>query len=292
MTGPPIDIPPAWRQLDLDGLRGPLLVVGAPDVGKSTFARYLFETLRAAAAEPVAYLDGDPGQTQLGPPTTQTLVVGRAGERSFPPPGPAWRYFVGSTSPRGHMLATLVGAARLVQVARQQGAQSMIYDTSGLIDPSQGGLNLKAAKIDLLQPAAVFAIQHDKEMEPLLVPLRRSRRVRVVTLEPSLAARRRDNSVRRRHRAEQYAEHFGGARPLQLDWTRLAIFPFPRFSLNRLVAFEDEAGFTLGLGLVIAINRTTHHVTLLTPLATLRGVNALRLGDLAVDPHTFADAQL
>ena len=39
--GVPIDLPAAWRKVDVGDRRGVVLVVGATDVGKSTFATYL-----------------------------------------------------------------------------------------------------------------------------------------------------------------------------------------------------------------------------------------------------------
>jgi polynucleotide 5'-hydroxyl-kinase GRC3/NOL9 len=94
---------------------GTLLVVGASDVGKSMFARYLYSRLTQADRR-VAYLDGDPGQGRLGPPATMTLTAEKiGGDDSFQQQGSVWRTFVGSSSPAGHMLLVVVGAARLVR---------------------------------------------------------------------------------------------------------------------------------------------------------------------------------
>ena len=41
-----MDILPEWESIDPTKLRGTLLVVGASDVGKSTFAQYLYGRLR------------------------------------------------------------------------------------------------------------------------------------------------------------------------------------------------------------------------------------------------------
>jgi polynucleotide 5'-hydroxyl-kinase GRC3/NOL9 len=153
-----LDIPGAWQKLDLSELAGMLMVIGAPDVGKTTFARYLFGQV-AAEGYRVAFLDGDPGQTSLGPPTTMTVSLAGAGETGYPPKGESWRWFVGSTSPSGHMLQVLSSAARLMQAAA---ASITVYDTSGLVDPKLGGAALKFAKIDLLRPTLVFAIQKDE----------------------------------------------------------------------------------------------------------------------------------
>lgn len=293
-TEPHLDIPPAWENLHLDALYGVLMVIGAPDVGKSTFARFLFERLEQAiqsgANRSLAYIDGDPGQSSLGPPGTISACLSPL-EECQGRVNPAQdnklrRYFIGSTSPRRHMLPMVVGAARLVQAAA---VDTLVYDTCGLVDPAQGGMALKTAKIDLLQPSAIFAIQREQELEPLLVPLRLSGRVRVVVLRPSEAVRRKENAQRRAHRQRQYAKHFKGARMIQVNWTELAVFPMPRFSLQRLVAFEDAAGFTLALGIVREIDRQARKVSIKTPLASLRGVKSLRLGDVRLDPLDFHD---
>jgi polynucleotide 5'-hydroxyl-kinase GRC3/NOL9 len=292
LTEQEMDIPQAWQQLNLDRLRGPVMVIGAPDVGKSVFARYLYHRLMAASRR-AAYLDGDPGQSTLGPPTTMTVAIGAINEaETFPPPDQCWRSFVGATSPRGHMLPLVIGAARLVGAAHRAGAEIIIYDTCGLVDPAHGGTALKLAKIDLLQPVWIYAIQSRGELEALLTPLRRRRRLRVVELRPSPAVRPRDIAARQAHRAGQFARYFNAARPLRVVWPRLAVFPGPGFFPNRLVALEDERGLTLGLGLVKDSDRQTRQVTLHTPLASLAEVDALRLGDLTLDPETFREQRL
>jgi polynucleotide 5'-kinase involved in rRNA processing len=86
----------------------------------------------------------------------------------------------------------VVSAARLAQAAREAGTDVLIYDTSGFVGAADGGAHLKLAKIELLQPSVVFAIQRDQELESVLTPLRHSRRPRLVELRPSPAAQRRD----------------------------------------------------------------------------------------------------
>jgi polynucleotide 5'-hydroxyl-kinase GRC3/NOL9 len=296
-TEPHMDIAPAWENLRLNALHGVLMVIGAPDVGKSTFARFLFERLQqtnqSRANRSLAYVDGDPGQSSLGPPTTISACLNplEICQHSVTPSrdNNLYRYFIGSTSPRGHMLPMVVGAARLAQAAA---TDILIYDTCGLVDPAQGGLALKMAKIDLLQPSAIFAIQCEQELEPLLVPLRLSGRVLVVTLRPSAAVHRKENAHRRAHRRRKYADHFKESRIIEVDWTKLAVFPMPRFSLQRLVAFEDAAGFTLALGIVREIDRQARKVSVQTPLASLQAVKSLRLGDIRVDPQDFHDQMI
>ena len=285
-----MDIPLAWQQVDLAELRGVLMVLGAPDMGKSTFAQYLYRRL-CADSRCAAYLDGDPGQSTLGPPTTMTLAMNTSGDDSFPPGGKTWSRFAGAVSPTRHMLPVLVNAARLAQVAQEAGADAIIYDTSGLVNPAQGGHHLKLAKVDLLRPAVVFGLERDNELEPILSPLQNSR-VRVIKLRPSNAVLPRDIPTRQAHRASRFARYFADARQATVRWNRLAVSPSPRFAFNQLVALEDAEGFTLGLGIVTLSDAAAKQVKLLTPLASLDGVKALRLGDVLLDTKTFRDQPL
>jgi len=290
MTNPPLDVPAAWERVDLP-TAGVVMVIGAPDTGKSAFARYLYRRL-CHASRRVAFLDGDPGQSTLGPPSTVTLALGKSGDDSFPPAEKSWRRFVQAISPRGHMLPLLVSAARLIQQVQEQGAQIIVYDTTGFVDPMQGGLNLKLAKIELLRPTSILAIQRDQELEPLLVALRRQRNLRLVELRPSIAIRPRDVQTRQAHRASQFARYLASSQTVTVDWSQLAVLPAPRFAFHQLVALEDQDGFALGLGSVQSADMRAKQVTLLTPLSLLDRVRALRLGDLTLDPKTFRDQPL
>jgi polynucleotide 5'-hydroxyl-kinase GRC3/NOL9 len=287
----PFEIPLAWEKFDLEALEGVVMVVGATDTGKTTFARYLFLALNSLGYK-AGLLDGDPGQSSLGPPATLSLAFSLETDDDIPDAGQVRRYFVGSITPQGHMLPVVVGGAMLARSAFENGVQTVIYDTSGLVDPQMGGLALKMAKIDLLRPQVVFAIQRDEELEPLLTPLRRSRRLRVVTLQPVPNLQRRGAAERRHHRTQQYVRYFHPARHLSVEWHNLAVFPLPVFRLHRLLALEDANGLVAGLGIVTDIDRPRKRVTLLTPLENLDGVDALRLGDILLDPDSFQDEKI
>lgn len=283
-----IEIPPYWEQLDLEGLSGVLMVVGAPDTGKTTFARYLYTRL-CALHERVAFIDGDIGQASLGPPTTMTLALRQPGETGFPPGGPRVRVFVGATSPRGHMLPTVIGAHKLARRAGELGAAATVLDTTGLVAPEQGGPALKHAKVDLLEPTAVFAIRRGDELEPILGPLRRWGRARVVELPAVPAVRPRDPLTRRAHRARLFARYFADAYPLEISWARMAVFPAPAFDRYRLVGLEDRRGFALALGLVLEADPARKTILLLTPAHSLSEATAIRVGDVWVNPETGED---
>lgn len=286
-----IEIPSAWEYLTLSVIKGVILVVGATDTGKTTFARYLYDRLRSHH-DRLAFVDGDMGQATLGPPATMTLALSSAREETFPPAGPRFRTFVGDISPAGHMLQTVVGAHKLVREARESGATAIVFDTTGLVASSQGGGALKRALVDLLQAEVVIGLQRGSELEHLLVPLRRSKRTRVIDRPVARAVKRRELEIRQRHRTEQYRRSFEGARKVGVRWRDFAVIPSPSFTQHRLVALEDEQGFVLGLGIVTGQEQSRNTVELYTTLSSLEGVDTLHVGNLLVDPDTFRDERL
>ncbi len=263
------------------------MVVGAADTGKSTFAHWLFERLSALSQGALAFLDGDPGQSTLGPPTTVTLLVRQSGDAGFLWSGRRWRRFVGSTTPRNHEIALLTSVGRLTEVARSRKTHVTIYDTSGLIDPNQGGIELKLAKIDLLRPDTVVAIRLRHELDPLLGSLRRSKRSHLVELSATETTRRQSSVSRRNYRARRFAEHLAGAAVLPVDLGKMAVFPDTLPRQHQLVSFEDTAGFTRALGITMRMDESSGVAHILTPLRDPARIDSIRLARLAVDPETF-----
>ncbi len=288
VKNPKIEVPEEWKKLDSFDLSRVIMIVGGTDVGKSTLAKHLYNKLIVQGRN-VAYLDGDPGQGGFGPPTMMNLVVNTPINNISMRVEANKRWFVGSISPRGHMLPIVVGSWRLVQAAYRSGVDCVIYDTTGLIDPRQGGVALKLAKIDLIQPKVVVSIQCERELEPLLNPLRRFNHLQLVELRPVESVIRRSRDIRQQNRADRYANYFSRAKEISIYWPRMAVIPRPRFTSNRLLSLEGQDGFTSGLGIVVRDDRVNKQVTVLTPLESLEGVEILRIGNVAVDPSTYRD---
>jgi polynucleotide 5'-hydroxyl-kinase GRC3/NOL9 len=280
-----IVVPRAWLDLDLSALRGVLLVVGAPDTGKSTFAHWLFGRL-AGPGRSLALLDGDVGQSLLGPPTTMTLGLPNQTSEVFRNFGCLVHWFVGDVSPRGRMLPLVVGAGRLVRRAQDTGAETVIVDTTGLVDRAQGGVALKHALVDQLQPAALFALQRAGELEPILAPLRRLSHPRVIELAVHSAVRGRDVERRRAHRAAAFRRYFAGTGIVRLSLRGRAVFEGQAFAPGRLVALQDAAGFTLALGVVVDWDPAEDELSLRMPLTVTASIASIRLGAIGVDADT------
>jgi polynucleotide 5'-hydroxyl-kinase GRC3/NOL9 len=215
----PLVIPESWQPaLDLLGRGGVCLVIGTTDVGKSTFCAVAAG--RALAAGPVAVVDADTGQSDIGPPACVSVgLVTQPLERLAEVPA-AGTYFVGSTSPFGHLLPCVAGARRMADRARDLGARSLIVDTTGMV-AGPAARALKAAKVDLLQPDFLVALQREDEVEHLLAPYRKRARPQVLRLRPSRAAQIRSPEERRANRERAFARALAGGQPATLRWSSL-----------------------------------------------------------------------
>jgi polynucleotide 5'-hydroxyl-kinase GRC3/NOL9 len=293
MNSQSIIVPDAWLKLDPADLHGVLLIIGAPNTGKSTFARWLFERLKGLGWD-VAFLDGDVGQSVLGPPTTMTLAL--------PDEDPPWngkrdwaaaqglnhhtRWFVGDVSPRGQMLPLVVGAGRLARRAQKEGAETVIVDTTGLVDHKQGGAALKHALVEQLQPPTLIAFQRAGELEPILGPLRGASRPRIIELPVINVVRRRGVPTRRAHRAKVFRRYFAGTGVLYLPLRDRAILGGRTLVPRRLVALRDAQGYTLALGVILRFDADNDGLIVRTPLADASAVDAIHLGAIGLDTAT------
>src|SRR5437773_5789241 len=97
-----------------------VLVIGETDTGKTSFTTYLANRLLAENLS-VGVVDADLGQSDIGPPTTVGLgrlcpPVERLADAEV-----LGLYFVGSTSPQGHLLPTVLGTRMMTEKALRLG---------------------------------------------------------------------------------------------------------------------------------------------------------------------------
>ncbi|KDE55875.1 Clp1/GlmU family protein [Methanoculleus sp. MH98A] len=198
-----IDIGEGWEGLAA-ALRGSdvrerVYVVGSTDSGKTTLCRYLVDT--TAAQTRTAYVDCDTGQSRIGPPTTEGMVLCS---------GPTFLRFVGSTSPGGHFVQTITGAKRLVEKAEELSARATVIDSPGLVSGGTG-IEFQFQMIDLLRPTRIVALQRGRELERLLANFARRPGVAIHRIPVSPAVVARTATGRRRYREERFASYFAGA---------------------------------------------------------------------------------
>jgi polynucleotide 5'-hydroxyl-kinase GRC3/NOL9 len=262
-----------------------VMMVGGLDSGKSTLGRSIacagLERGRVAA-----YLDADLGQKTVGPPAAVTLRMLRSPADIEPDAfaQPDAMYFVGSTSPQGQLLPLVVGAARLLTRALDDGADLVVVDTSGLVSGVYGQL-LKYHKIELLRPDVVIGLQRGEELDPLLGIIQRFFDPEVVALPVLPEVRSVSVEERARNREAAFARYF--AAPLQRWRVKPTVFMpalpalFEQSQLDRiLVGLSDGAGTYIGMG-YLEWSVEEEILRLLSPVAD--GPKALKLGSVRLE---------
>ncbi len=274
---------PAWAELvrEICGLMETVMLLGAVDSGKSTLARYLLREC-AAAGHVTALVDADVGQSALGLPGTISLGTFRT-----PAEVAAFRYarlsFVGAVNP-AHVIPLVIGeTARLVRLAREE-AEVVLIDTSGLVD-GEIGRTLKLGKIAAVAPDLVVAVERYDELRHIVS---RVGEIPVHRLIPAAAAKSRSQPARSRLRRMKLADYFAEGTEHLLTIHDAAFFARGRQTTLRdtplregIVLGLNHGADTLGLGVVTEADGES--VAFLTPLASLRSVNRVIVGDFPAD---------
>ena len=205
----------------LEGGSGVVVVIGESDSGKSTFCAVAASRAARAGGRKVAVVDADVGQSDIGPPACVSIgLVPGPIERLEQAPASAMD-FVGATSPVGHLLQCATATCLMAQKAREAAAL-VVVDTTGLV---HGGIGraLKSAKIELLQPWMVIALEREGELEPLLAPYRHRSEPVVERIAVAAAVVRKTTEERRARRQRRFAEYFRGARAVEIEWGSLTL---------------------------------------------------------------------
>ena len=201
-------VPPTWSTTIAAIARGEatrLVVIGATDVGKSSFVRAALSAASEGGA-PLSLLDLDPGQKMIGPPGTVGLAHQRTIERLA---------FIGSTS-AGELTKIAQAAAVLARTAKH----GFIANTAGFVRGL--GAKLQSITIEALRPDLIVAIGSEEELSAI-VDVHPT--IAVVWLERSPLARRKSPSERDRVRQAAFAASLARSEALVLPTTTLTFAP-------------------------------------------------------------------
>src|SRR3990172_12922332 len=215
-------VDPSWTRAVREALMVKfVMIMGETDAGKTSFTTFLTNSLTAEGLR-VGVVDTDLGQSDIGPPTTVglgvlTQPVERLGEAEV-----IGLHFVGSTSPQGHLLPTVIGTKKMVEKALRLGLDKVLVDTSGLIQ-GELGRTLKQHQIDLIDPDLLPCLQRGGESEHILRPYGQGHRPEILRLAPGTAGRKRSQEERRQHRERTLQAYFHGARTPHLDLSKVVL---------------------------------------------------------------------
>jgi len=269
---------------DLIRRRGVVMLIGARDTGKTSFARRLM-TAAVAAGKTAGYIDADVDQSTTGPPACVGLHFADNPSAAEDLHHADAVQFVGSIAPDGLVLQQVAATAALVDLARDR-ADLVVVDTTGVVS-GVIGQTLKYHKMELCRPDMVVALQRGAEVDPIVGMLRRffTGDVEVAPIDPNVLPPSPEG--RSEARVKAFTEAF--AEPLQRWRVRSTVFAptLPAgLDLSRLdgvlVGLQDGTGWCLGLGVLEYEDEALRVIT-----NAGEGMRGLRLGSMAHDLDTM-----
>ena len=283
------EVPGDWMDLieAIHREKGIALILGAPDTGKSTLAHFLVVQL-CRMGNVVALVDGDIGQSILGPPTTIGLALFDFAPKQLDNIQLIASYFVGSITPRGHMLEMLVGTKRIADRASQLDPGIIVIDTTGFVT-GETAWELKFQKVDLLQPTHLIGLQRRREIEGLLKPHHFRPDMAIHRLKIPDKIRMKSPDQRRSNRSRKFAAYFQEVKLYEksLDGIKV-VSPFKVRYRGKglkgvLIGLNDEANFNLGLGILENLDVHRGTISFVAPELDLTKIRIIRIGSIEVD---------
>ncbi len=193
-------IPPSWEEVAEEVARTRprlTIVMGGVDSGKTTFCTYLANKL-VEIAKPIAIIDGDIGQANIGAPATIGLGLIEKHLTDLFAVEAEELYFVGAISPGGALAQVLRGLSHMVKISK---GKLTIVNTDGWIQGSDAK-EYKLSIVRLFKPDVVVGLQREDELEPVLQEIEDE--CKVLRTEAPKTIRRRSRAERRLHRERGY----------------------------------------------------------------------------------------
>jgi len=274
----------SWHALLADLLKNPgaAMVIGTSDSGKSTLIKFLLNGILAEKKK-ACLVDADVGQTSLGVPGTITRKIFRR-PKDLGNFTPDEMIFTGVTNPAMNFSGVLEGTRQMAEACRRKEIPHILIDTTGLV-AGEVGKALKLAKIRLLKPRHVIAIEREGELEHILPYLKG---IKVHRLAPSPLVKRRSPDKRSAYRERKFAEYFKGARVQKMDIRKLKFFykekefePDEDGIPQRALLGLNRNGRTLALGIYKGIERAM--LVIKTPLEAPEKVRRIIVGDIVLE---------
>jgi polynucleotide 5'-hydroxyl-kinase GRC3/NOL9 len=145
-----------------------IMVLGTSDAGKSSFCTYILNKLLESKGNcNVAILDGDLGQSDIGPSATVSYTitnkqVTELGNLRFQN-----GYFVGVTSPVNAISKTVQALTAMMSEVSQKQPDYIVINTDGFVSGDEA-LRYKLTLIKELKPDVVVGIQVKGELDEIM----------------------------------------------------------------------------------------------------------------------------
>jgi polynucleotide 5'-hydroxyl-kinase GRC3/NOL9 len=194
------------------------IVLGTVDSGKTSFCTYLINRLLREKKK-VAILDGDLGQSDIGPPCTVAYSLVTKPITDLFNLDAKNAFFVGVTSPNTAINKVIEGLTSLKKEILTSDPDFIVINTDGWVEEEEA-VNYKVQLVKELDPDVIFCIQQKDELTPFLNTLEKF--ITIVVDSPS-AIKQRSREKRRSLRELGYMKYLRNAKvqSLPLSWLKI-----------------------------------------------------------------------
>lgn len=215
-----------------------VLLLGKIDSGKSSYCTYLVNKLVNRKCR-VAVLDGDLGQSDIGPSGTAGYAVISKPLTELYNLKFKNAFFVGVTSPIMAIAKTIEGLAALKAEILERPVDFVVVNSDGWVT-GDAAVGYKTQLVKELKPDVVVGVQVEEELRPLIANLDDTP---VIMVEPSSSLSQRSAEKRKSLREMTYARYMKDAKLHCYPLSQLTIEP--RMALPKYQ--EPEKGLLVGL---------------------------------------------
>jgi polynucleotide 5'-hydroxyl-kinase GRC3/NOL9 len=214
-----------------------VVVLGAADCGKSSLCTYLFNRLVDGKCK-VAVLDGDVGQSDIGPSATVGYGIASKPIAELYNLKLKNAFFVGVTSTLTAMPKIIEGLIAMEAEIFQGQVDFVLVNTDGLVN-GDVAVKYKTDLVKALKPDVIIALQTQDELAPLIASLETP----VIVVEPSFALKQRPPEKRKLLREMTYARYLKHPKLQCIPKSQVTIEPRNAIPKNQ----EPEKGILLGI---------------------------------------------
>lgn len=216
-------IPLSWTKsceelLNLQAKSIVAMVLGTVDSGKTSFCTYLVNKLLPQKKK-VAVLDGDLGQSDIGPPCTVAYTFVTKPTTDLFNLRARNAIFIGVTSPNGTTDKVEESIASLKKQILENDPDLVIVNSDGWVEGEEA-VKYKIRLVEEINPDIIFCIQQKEELAPIFIALEKFRKVVVDT--PSVVSQR-SREKRKNLRELGYLKYLRNAKvqSFPLGWLKI-----------------------------------------------------------------------
>ena len=266
-------IPQSWSEAvqkisEVESKPAIVVVVGQSDLGKSSLCTYLVNKLLDGKKR-VAVLDGDIGQSDIGPSATVGYGIASRPITKLTNLRLINAFFVGKTSPIKAIAKVIEGLTTLKTELLARQPDFVVVNTDGWVS-GELGTQYKNALINQLKPDVVVGIKVADELATLVANIE----IPVVLVEPSASLSERSLEKRKSLREMTYIRYLRHSKLQCYPISQLKVEPKSAIPINQtpekgiLVGLYGQGNKFLGIGILRYVNRVRKVLKVQTPIVS------------------------